>query len=98
ARQSDDVLGVLGDVLSGGQLIVTRDLAALREDLIGRRYPKRKLLDILAAWVDAAGEMPPGGFVEVVDTSEGKARAITDPPAGEWHRPASGTAPFPQAP
>ena len=66
----DAVVGVLGDVLSGGQLIVTRDLAALREDLIGRRYPKRRLLEILTAWVDAAGELPPTGFVSVVDSSE----------------------------
>ncbi len=61
---------VVRDVLTGGQLIVTRDLALLREDLIGRRYPKRKLLDILAGWVDATGDMAPGGFVEIVDSSE----------------------------
>jgi len=62
--------GVVGDVLTGGQLIVTRDLAALREDLIGRRYPKRRLLELLAAWVDPAGDVPPGGFVAVVDSAE----------------------------
>ena len=62
--------GVVRDVLTGGQLIVTRDLAALREDLIGRRYPKRRLLELLAAWVDPTGEVPPGGFVEVVDSAE----------------------------
>lgn len=62
--------GVLRDVLTGGQLIVTRDLAALREDLIGRRYPKRRLLELLAAWVDPAGDVPPGGFVAVVDSTE----------------------------
>jgi hypothetical protein len=67
---SDDVVSVVRDVLSGGQLIVTRDLATLREDLIGRRYPKRKLHEILAAWVDPGGELPPGGFVAVVDSSE----------------------------
>jgi hypothetical protein len=74
----DAVVGVLRDVLSGGQLIVTRDLAALREDLIGRRYPKRRLLEILTAWVDAAGELPPTGFVSVVDSSD----RATPPPAG----------------
>ena len=62
--------GVVRDVLTGGQLIVSRDLAALREDLIGRRYPKRRLLELLAAWVDPDGDMPPGGFVEVVDSAE----------------------------
>lgn len=62
--------GVVRDVLTGGQLIVTRDLAELREDLIGRRYPKRRLLELLAAWVDPAGDVPPGGFVEVVDSAE----------------------------
>ena len=61
---------VVGSVLTGAQLIVTRDLAALREDLIGRRYPKRRLLELLASWVDPGGDVPPGGFVEVVDTSD----------------------------
>jgi hypothetical protein len=65
-----DVAAVVGDVLTGGQLIVIRDLALLREDLIGRRYPKRKLLEILAGWVDATGDIAPGGFVEIVDSSE----------------------------
>ncbi len=64
---------VLRDVLSGGQLIVTRDLAPLREDLIGRRYPKRRLVELLAAWVDPDASMPPTGFVEVVDSSEPRA-------------------------
>ena len=66
---------VLRDVLSGGQLIVTRDLAALREDLIGRRYPKRRLVELLAAWVDPDASMPLTGFVEVVDSSEPRAAA-----------------------
>ena len=64
---------VLRDVLSGGQLIVTRDLAALREDLIGRRYPKRRVVELLAAWVDPDASMPLTGFVEVVDSSEPRA-------------------------
>jgi hypothetical protein len=73
ALLNDDVVGVVRDVLSGGHLIVSRDLAALREDLIGRRYPKRKLLEILAAWVDPSGQIPPGGFVAVVDSSDSDA-------------------------
>ncbi|MGA3218729.1 MAG: DUF6079 family protein [Acidimicrobiales bacterium] len=66
---------VLRDVLSGGQLIVTRDLAVLREDLIGRRYPKRRLVELLAAWVDPDASMPLTGFVEVVDSSEPRVAA-----------------------
>lgn len=62
--------GVLGDVLAGGQLIVSRDLSALREDLIGRRYPKRRLLEVLQAWVDPTGAVPGGGFIEVVDSTD----------------------------
>jgi len=62
---------VLRDVLTGAQLIVTRDLSALREDLIGRRYPKRRLLELLASWVDPGGDLPPGGFVEVIDSADG---------------------------
>ena len=75
---------VLKDVLSGGQLIVTRDLAALREDLIGRRYPKRRLMELFAAWLDPDAAMPPTGFVEVVDSSEeevGQTEGVA--PAGE---------------
>lgn len=84
--------GVLRDVLTGGQLIVTRDLATLREDLIGRRYPKRRLLELLAAWVDLAGEVPPGGFVEVVDSAEmrGAGNAAGEP---GWSRPPGGAGP-----
>ncbi len=66
----DDVRAVLRDVLSGGALIVQRDLAALREDLIGRRYPKRRLVELLTAWVDASDELPPASFVEVVDSGD----------------------------
>jgi hypothetical protein len=65
-----ELQGLLRDVISGSQLIVNRDLAALREDLIGRRYPKGRLLDLLAAWVDPEAGMPPTAFVQVVDTSE----------------------------
>ena len=71
---------VVGSVLTGAQLIVTRDLAALREDLIGRRYPKRRLLELLASWVDPGGDVPPGGFVEVVDTSDGPGHPTGQPP------------------
>jgi hypothetical protein len=66
----DELRSVLRDVLSGSTLIVQRDLAALREDLIGRRYPKRRLLELLAAWVDPSDELPPAGFIEVVDSAE----------------------------
>jgi hypothetical protein len=78
------LVGVLRDVLTGGQLIVTRDLSTLREDVIGRRYPKRKLLEIIASWVDPAGDMPVQSFVEVVDSSESLPGAPGSPdrPAG----------------
>jgi len=61
---------VVGDVLTGGHLVVRRDLAGLCDDLAGRRFPKRRLLELLAAWVDPDGSLPAGGFVEVVDTAE----------------------------
>ena len=61
---------VTGDVLTGGHLVVRRDLAGLRDDLAGRRFPKRRLVELLTAWVDPDGSLPAGGFVEVVDTAE----------------------------
>jgi hypothetical protein len=81
----DELVGVIRDVLTGGQLIVTRDLATLREDLIGRRYPKRRLLELLAAWVDPGGDLPPRGFIEVVDSSEPSGRASSTAPGGAAH-------------
>ena len=80
---------VLRDVLTGAQLIVTRDLAALREDLIGRRYPKRRLLELVASWIDAEGDVPPGGFVEVVDSSDSAHTPSLPPPEA----PPAGAAP-----
>ena len=58
---------VVQDVLAGGQVVVRRDLSTLRDDLAGRRYPKRRLLELLAAWVDPGGELAPGSYVEVLD-------------------------------
>ncbi|HET7487984.1 MAG TPA: DUF6079 family protein [Acidimicrobiales bacterium] len=84
AALAGDLPAVLRDALTGAQLIVTRDLAALREDLIGRRYPKRRLLELLASWVDPGGEVPPGGFVEVVDSAD---RPPLRAPAPEPARP-----------
>ncbi|MGH2928038.1 MAG: hypothetical protein ACRDL8_07545, partial [Solirubrobacteraceae bacterium] len=66
----DDLARTVGDLLTGSQLIVTRDLAVLREDLIGRRYTKQRLLELVAGWADPAGDVPARGFIEVVDRSE----------------------------
>ena len=65
---------VVRDVLGGGRLVVQRDLATLREDLIGRRYPKRRVLELLAEWVDPEGDLPAGGHVEVIDSSDRASR------------------------
>ncbi|MGH9185349.1 MAG: DUF6079 family protein, partial [Acidimicrobiales bacterium] len=79
---AEPLASVVRDVLAGGRLVVERDLAALREDVIGRRYPKRRLLELLAAWVDPAGDLPPGGFVEVVDSGESRPRSAGPPAPG----------------
>lgn len=67
---SPEVQGVLREALGGARLIVSRDLTTLREDLIGRRYPKARLLEHLAAWVDPDGSLPADGVVEVTDSAE----------------------------
>ncbi|HKF77868.1 MAG TPA: hypothetical protein VKF59_17130, partial [Candidatus Dormibacteraeota bacterium] len=79
-----ELRATLREVLSGRQLVVRRDLAQLREDLIGRRYPRRRLLELVQAWIDGsgAGEPPPErAFVEVVDSGEAAAGAAR--PAAE---------------
>ncbi|MHB1536027.1 MAG: hypothetical protein ACYC1D_15735, partial [Acidimicrobiales bacterium] len=78
----DELVGTVRDVLTGSQLIVTRDLAALREDLIGRRYPKRRLLELVAAWADPGDDVPPRGFIEVVDSAESGAVPLGPARAG----------------
>lgn len=91
---TDPLATVVRDVLAGASLVVQRDLAVLREDIIGRRYPKRRLLELIAQWVDPGGEIPTGGVVEVVDSAEA-ARPDTLPddedgpaaPAGRWSAP-----------
>ncbi|MGH9114783.1 MAG: DUF6079 family protein, partial [Acidimicrobiales bacterium] len=75
----DDLARTIGDLLTGSQLIVTRDLAVLREDLIGRRYPKQRLLELVARWADPAGDVPARGFIEIVDRSETPAAGVLAP-------------------
>ena len=89
----DELVAVVRDVLTGGQLIVTRDLATLREDLIGRRYPMRRLMELLAAWVDPGGDVPPRGFIEVIDSSEPSAGVGAALPSTRVSGAAAGTAP-----
>ncbi len=78
------VRGVLHQVLRGGQVVVHRDLSALREDLAGRRYPKRRLLELVQAWVEGPDGLAEQAVVEVVDSAE----AATD--GGEGRSPAAG--------
>ncbi len=73
------VSAVMADVLAGGHLVVPRDLAGLSEDLVGRRFPKRRLLELLAGWVDPDGDLPAGGFIEIFDS--GAAPAAPSTPA-----------------
>ena len=72
---------VVQDVLAGGQLVVRRDLSTLRDDLAGRRYPKRRLLELLAAWVDPGGELAPGSYIEVLDEPDRRDATRGEAPA-----------------
>jgi hypothetical protein len=65
------VHGLLRQVLRGGEVVARRDLAALREDLAGRRYPRRRLLELLRAWVDGPEGLGEQAIVEVEDSAEG---------------------------
>jgi hypothetical protein len=74
--------GVLRQVLRGGQVVVRRDLAALRGELAGRRYSRRRLLELLAAWVDGPEPVREQAVVEVTDSDEGAGRGPAGQPAG----------------
>ena len=68
-----ELRATLREVLSGRQIVVRRDLAQLREDLIGRRYPRRRLVELVEAWISGTdeGEPPPErAFIEVVDSGD----------------------------
>lgn len=60
---------VLREVLGGGEVVARRDLARLPEDLVDRRYTKRRLLELLAAWVDGGTPIAPASVMAVVDVS-----------------------------
>jgi hypothetical protein len=64
------VSSVLRQVLRGGQLVARRDLGALRAELAGRRYPKRRLLELLRVWVDGPDGIDDRAVLEVVDGDE----------------------------
>ncbi|MGI8807176.1 MAG: DUF6079 family protein [Acidimicrobiales bacterium] len=85
---------VVADVLTGGHLVVRRDFAGLRDDLAGRRFPKRRLLELLAAWVDPDNSLPAGGFVEVVDTAGPDLPEVPGTPAGRAPGGGGATAQF----
>ncbi|HEY7199227.1 MAG TPA: hypothetical protein VIC57_03395, partial [Candidatus Dormibacteraeota bacterium] len=74
--------GVLRQVLRGAQVVVRRDLAALRAELAGRRYPRRRLLELLQAWVDGEEAGQEQAVVEIVDGDEAAAASAPDPGAG----------------
>src|SRR5215472_115041 len=67
------VASVLRQVLRGGQVVVRRDLRALRAELAGRRYPRRRLLELLQAWVDGPDGEDDQAVLEVVDGDEAAA-------------------------
>jgi Family of unknown function (DUF6079) len=74
---------VLRQVLRGGQVVVRRDLAALRAELAGRRYPKRRLLELVRAWVEGPEAMQEQAVVEVVDSEEAAAPVSAGPPGSD---------------
>ena len=79
-----ELRATLREVLSGRQIVVRRDLADLREDLIGRRYPRRRLTEIVEAWISGSGEPQQRAFIEVVDSRdvEGAAGVVRPEPPG----------------
>jgi hypothetical protein len=57
----------LRSVLGGDRVVLRRDLARLREELVGRRYPRRRLRELFEDWVAGGEEVPEGAFIEVLE-------------------------------
>lgn len=76
------VRSVLRQVLRGGQVVVRRDLSELRDDLAGRRYPKRRLLELVHTWVEGPDGLAEQAVVEIGDSGEGGIEQTEERPAG----------------
>jgi len=47
----------INNALEGGIRIVTRDISELNKGLVGRKYPKAKVLEIINEWLDGEEEL-----------------------------------------
>ena len=62
---TSETIDHINHALEGGIRIVTRDIAELHKELIGRKYPKEKVLEIINQWLDGEGELAEDVYVEV---------------------------------
>ena len=61
------LVDTLRTTLAGTRLVVRRDLGRLREQLVGRRYPRRRVLALMRSWLDDGDAVPDGAYVDVVE-------------------------------
>jgi hypothetical protein len=58
----------LNQALEGGIRIVSRDISQLSQQLLDRKYPKAKVLEIINQWLDGEEELAEDVYIWVSDT------------------------------
>jgi hypothetical protein len=60
----------LNQALEGGIRIVSRDISQLSQQLLDRRYPKAKILEIINKWLDGGEKLTEDVYIWVSNTHE----------------------------
>ena len=58
----------LNQALEGGIRIVSRDISQLSQQLLDRKYPKVKVLEIISQWLDGGEKLTEDVYIWVCDT------------------------------
>jgi hypothetical protein len=63
-----DTIAHLNQALEGGIRIVSRDISQLSQQLLDRKYPKAKVVEIINQWLDGEEELTEDVYIWVSDT------------------------------
>lgn len=65
---TDETIEHLNQALEGGIRIVSRDISQLSQQLLDRKYPKAKVLEIINQWLDGGEELIEDVYIWVSNT------------------------------